>query len=161
MLPGSPRVGGFREIESTDESRPDRKWALLGGRFVCFVRVGFERVDKAGDHLRTLTAWLREHMPTAVEVVHQGRSKTLMEVVRGKLPPNATVKDYVSTAGSALLAPHFADRSSEYPIFSVLVTRQNGDQAAQEALLKSACRKANIVPSSISYIEAHGTGRSR
>ena len=59
--------------------------------------------DKAGDHLRTLTAWLREHMPTAVEVVHQGRSKTLLEVVRGKLPPNATVKDYVNTAGSALL----------------------------------------------------------
>ena len=32
------------------------------------------------------------------------------------------------------LAPHFADRSPEYPIFSVLVTRQNRDQAAQEAL---------------------------
>jgi hypothetical protein len=90
--------------------------------------------DKAGDHLRTLTSWLREHMPTAVEVVHQGWSKTLHEVVRGKLPPNATVKDYVNTAGSALLAPHFADRSPEYPIFSVLVTRQNRDQAAQEAL---------------------------
>lgn len=90
--------------------------------------------DKAGDHLRTLTAWLREHMPTAVEVVHQGRSKTLLEVVRGKLPPNATVRDYVNTAGSALLAPHFADKSPEYPIFSVLVTRLNRDQAAQEAL---------------------------
>jgi len=90
--------------------------------------------DKAGDHLKTLTTWLREHMPTAVEVVHQGRSKILLEVVRGKLPPNPTVKDYVSTAGSALLAPHFADRSPEYPIFSVLVTRQNRDQAAQEAL---------------------------
>ncbi len=90
--------------------------------------------DKAGDHLRTLTSWLREHVPTAVEVVHQGRSKTLQEVVRGKLPSNATVKDYVNTAGSALLAPHFADRSPEYPIFSVLVTRQNRDQAAQEAL---------------------------
>lgn len=90
--------------------------------------------DKAGDHLRTLTVWLREHMPTAVEVVHQGRSKTLLEVVRGKLPPSATVKDYVDTAGSALLAPHFADRSSEYPIFGILVTRQNRSQAAQEAL---------------------------
>jgi hypothetical protein len=90
--------------------------------------------DKTGDHLRTLTAWLREHMPTVVEVVHQGRSKTLLEVVRGKLPPNATVKDYVDTAGSALLAPHFADRSPEYPIFGILVTRQNRSQAAQEAL---------------------------
>ena len=90
--------------------------------------------DKAADHLRALTAWLREHMPTAVEVVHQGRSKTLLEVVRGKLPPNATVRDYVNTAGSALLAAHFADKSPEYPVFSVLVTRQNREQAAQEAL---------------------------
>jgi hypothetical protein len=90
--------------------------------------------DKAGDHLRTLTAWLREHMPTAVEVGHQGRSRTLLEIVRGKLPSNATVKDYVDTAGAALLAPHFADRSPEYPIFSILVTRQNREQAAQEAL---------------------------
>lgn len=89
--------------------------------------------DKANDQLRALTTWLREHVPTAVEVVHQGRSKSLLEVVRGKLPPNATVKDYVNT-GSALLAPHFADRSPEYPVFSVLVTRQNRDQAAQEAL---------------------------
>ncbi len=90
--------------------------------------------DKATDQLRALTAWLREHVPSAVEVVHQGRSKNLLEVVRGKLPPNATVRDYVNTAGSALLAPHFADKSPEYPIFSVLVTRQNRDQAAQEAL---------------------------
>ena len=90
--------------------------------------------DKAGDHLRALTSWLRGYMSTSVEVAHQGRSQTLQEVVRGKLPPNATVKDYVNTAGSALLAPHFADRSPEYPIFSVLVTRQNRDQAAQEAL---------------------------
>jgi hypothetical protein len=90
--------------------------------------------DKAGDHLRSLTSWLREHMPTAVEVVHQGRSKTLQEVVRGKLPSNATVKDYVNIAGSALLATHFTDRSPEYPIFNVLVTRQNREQAAQEAL---------------------------
>ena len=52
----------------------------------------------------------------------------------GKLPPNATVRDYVNTAGSALLASHFADKSPEYPVFSVLVTRQNREQAAQDAL---------------------------
>ena len=90
--------------------------------------------DKATDQLRALTTWLREHVPTAVEVAHQGRSKSLLEAVRGKLPSNATVKDYINTAGSVLLAPQFADRSPEYPIFSVLVTRQNRDQAAQEAL---------------------------
>lgn len=90
--------------------------------------------DKAGDHLRTLTTWLREHMPTAVEVTHEGRAKSLLDVVRGKLPAGATVRDYVNTAGSVLLAPHFQDKSPDYPIFSVLITRQNREQAAQEAL---------------------------
>ena len=68
----------------------------------------------------------RSRASRAIEDLAGGRS--------GKLPPNATVRDYVNTAGSALLAPHFADKSPEYPIFSVLVTRQNRDQAAQEAL---------------------------
>ncbi len=90
--------------------------------------------DKATDHLRTLTAWLREHMATAVEVTYQGKAKTLLDVVRGKLPSGATVRDYVNTAGSVLLAAHFEDKSPDYPIFSVLITRQNRDQAAQDAL---------------------------
>ena len=90
--------------------------------------------DKAGDHLRTLTTWLRESMPTVVEVTHEGRVKSLLDVVRGKLPSSPTVRDYVNTAGSVVLAPHFQDKSPDYPIFSVVITRQNREQAAQEAL---------------------------
>jgi hypothetical protein len=90
--------------------------------------------DKASEQLRTLTTWLREHMPTSVEVTHEGRAKSLLDVVRGKLPPSATVRDYVNTAGSVLLSPHFQDKSPDYPIFSVIITRQNREQAAQEAL---------------------------
>ncbi|MDC0740858.1 DUF6079 family protein [Polyangium mundeleinium] len=90
--------------------------------------------EKAGEHLRTLTSWLREHVPSVMEVSHEGRSKSLLDVVRGKLPPNATVRDYVNSAGSVLLAPHFQDKSPDYPIFSVLITRQNREQAAQESL---------------------------
>ena len=90
--------------------------------------------DKATEQLRNLTTWLREHMTTAVEVTHEGRAKTLLDVVRGKLPPSATVRDYVNTAGAALLTAHFQDKSPDYPIFSVVITRQNREQAAQEAL---------------------------
>jgi hypothetical protein len=90
--------------------------------------------DKAGEQLRTMTTWLRERMPAAVEVTHEGRAKSLLDIVRGKLPPNATVRDYVNTAGAVLLAPHFEDKSPDYPIFSVVITRQNREQAAQEAL---------------------------
>ncbi len=127
----------FFKLEDRDEAFDRALRLYAGAREQAAAASGSNKKiyeDKAGDHLRTLTAWLREHMPTAVAVVHQGRCKTLLEVVRGKLPPNATVKDYVDTAGSALLAPHFADRSPEYPIFGILVTRQNRSQAAQEAL---------------------------
>jgi hypothetical protein len=127
----------FFKLKSRDDAF-DRMLSLYAGARELFLTAsgGNKKIydEKAGDHLKTITAWLREHMPTAVEVVHQGRSKTLLEVVRGKLPSNATVKEYVNTAGSALLAPHFADLSPEYPVFNILVTRQNRSQAAQEAL---------------------------
>jgi len=93
--------------------------------------------DKATTHLRALTGWLREHMTTAVEVGYQGRTRTLAEVIQGKIPggySRATVRDFVNTAGSVCLAPEFEDKSPEYPIFSVVITRQNRAQAAQDAL---------------------------
>jgi hypothetical protein len=93
--------------------------------------------DKASEHLRTLTAWLRQHMTTSCEVTYQGRSRTLAEVIQGKISggiSGATVRDFINTAGSVCLAPEFEDKSPEYPIFSVVVTRQNRGQAAQDAL---------------------------
>jgi hypothetical protein len=127
----------FYRLKERDETF-DRSFLLYAGaREQASAASGSNKKiyeDKAADYLRALTAWLREHMPTAMEIVHQGRSKSLLEVVRGKLPPSATVRDYVNIAGSALLAAHFADMSPEYPIFNVLVTRQNREQAAQEAL---------------------------
>jgi hypothetical protein len=93
--------------------------------------------DKATEHLRHLTSWLREHMTTAFEVVYQGRARSLADVVQGKTAgglSQATVRDLVNTAGSVCLAPEFEDKSPDYPVFSVVVTRDNRDQAAQDAL---------------------------
>jgi energy-coupling factor transporter ATP-binding protein EcfA2 len=93
--------------------------------------------NKASAHLRTLTTWLREHMTTAFEVTYQGRTKTLAEVIQGKVPgglTRASVRDLVNIAGSVCLAPHFENKSPDYPIFSVLITAKNREQAAQEAL---------------------------
>lgn len=91
---------------------------------------------KATDHLRTLTKWLRENMPSAFQVTSRGKSASLAETVRGKVPPggSASVRDLVNTAGSVLLEPHFADLAPDYPTFSVQVTKDNRDQAAQDAL---------------------------
>ena len=43
--------------------------------------------QKASDHLRSLTQWLREHMTTAFEVTYEGRAKTLQAIIQGKFKP--------------------------------------------------------------------------
>jgi len=92
--------------------------------------------SKASDHLRTLTKWLRERMQAAYEVSYQGKSTSLAEAVRGKIPPGgaASVRDIVNTAGSVLLEPHFGDLAPDYPHFSLLITRDNRGQATMDAL---------------------------
>lgn len=93
--------------------------------------------DKALAHLRSLTAWLREHMTTAFDVAYQGKTRSLAQVIQGKVASGlsqATVRDLINTASAVCLAPHFEDQSPEYPIFTVLVTRLNRGQAAQDAL---------------------------
>ena len=93
--------------------------------------------DKAGGHLRELVKWLREHMTSAYEVTYEGRTRTLQEVIQGKVTggvSRASVRDLVNTAGAACLSPQFASKSPDYPIFNVLITRRNREQAAAEAL---------------------------
>lgn len=92
--------------------------------------------DKALDHLRRLTTWLREHMASAFEVTHVGQSRSLAETVKGKLRPGEadSVRDMVNAAASVLLAAHFEDRAPDYPTFIPLITRRSRAQAAQEAL---------------------------
>lgn len=90
--------------------------------------------DKAAEHLRTLTTWLREHLVTAFEVTYQGRSKPLAEVLHGKASGRSSVRDLVNAAASISLAPHFENQSPDYPVFNVLVTRENRALAAQDGL---------------------------
>ena len=92
--------------------------------------------DKGADHLRTLTTWLREHIVTALEVTYQGRSKSLAEVLHGKAPAAGrnSVRDLVYAAASICLAPRFENQSPDYPVFSVLVTKENRALAAQDGL---------------------------
>jgi hypothetical protein len=92
---------------------------------------------KAAEHLRALTTWLATNLGSEVQVTHQGRMKSLADVVRGKVvsdPTRSSVREVVNMAGSVLLAQHFQDRSPDYPTFSVLVVRENRAQAAGDAL---------------------------
>lgn len=72
-------------------------------------------------------------------------------------------------AGMVLLKPLSAALRDKDPIYSVVrstALNQDGrtpgmtvpSQAAQEALIRTACKKACVDPSQISYVEAHGTG---
>ena len=93
--------------------------------------------DKAAEHLRTLTTWLREHLVTAFEVTYQGRSKALTEVLHGKASASGgriSVRDIVNAAASLSLAPHFENQSPDYPVFNVLITKENRALAAQEGI---------------------------
>jgi hypothetical protein len=92
---------------------------------------------KAGDQLKKITLWLREHMLHAFDVTYQGQCRALAQVVHGKLGSgmgNPNVRDVVNAAGSLCLAGQFEQRYPEFPVFSVLVTVQNREQTAQEGV---------------------------
>ena len=130
----------FFRLKHRDEDFEQALKLYAGARELATTASGSNKKiyeEKSMEHLRSLTTWLREHMTTAVEVAYQGRSCSLAEVTRGKIPGGfgrATVRDLIDAAGTVSLATHFQDRSPDYPIFTVAVTRQNRGQYAQDAL---------------------------
>lgn len=101
--------------------------------------------DKAEMHLKALTAWLRQHMLTAFEVVHQGVSKKMLEWLKGHRTGNMTVREQVNLVGSVALSPCFAERYPDYPVFSVLLTASNlGDAAADAVRCLSGGLRTNL-----------------
>lgn len=98
---------------------------------------------KRSDHLKTLYAWLQKNVRDAFEVTYQGRVKKLVDWTKGKnirnlagLGNEETInfRDLINTVASICLEPDFADKSPDYPKFSVLITNANRAQAAQDAL---------------------------
>lgn len=93
--------------------------------------------SKASAFLRDLVKWLQEHMTTAFDVTYQGKSKSLLNWIKGKLSVGGglvNVRDIINTAASACLSARFEDDAPEYPVFSVLITGANRAQATQDAL---------------------------
>jgi hypothetical protein len=94
--------------------------------------------DKANGFLQELTTWLQEKMTVAFEVTYCGKTKKMLEWIKGKAPApggaRSNVRDMVNLVGSVCLAGRFADQAPEYPAFSVRVTSDNRVQAAQDAI---------------------------
>jgi hypothetical protein len=92
---------------------------------------------KATGFLRDLVKWLQEHMTTAFEVTHQGKSKPLLAWVKGKALGTGgriNVRDVVNAVGSVCLAAHFEELAPAYPAFPVLITTASRALATQDAL---------------------------
>ena len=99
--------------------------------------------SKASHFLRTLVQWLQKHMADAFEVTCQGRTKPLTEWAKGKSIRDLSgisrherinFRDLVNTIAGICLETHFQNQAPEYPSFSVLITKANREQAAQDAL---------------------------
>ena len=93
--------------------------------------------EKAKGHLNELVKWLQKNITTAFEVTYQGKRKPLLEWVKGKLHStggSSNIRDIVNTVGSVCLAGSFNDDAPEYPVFSVLITSENREQAVQDAI---------------------------
>lgn len=92
---------------------------------------------KATGFLRDLVKWLQEHMTTAFEVTHQGKSKPLLAWTKSKALGSGgriNVRDVVNAVGSVCLARHFEELAPGYPTFPLLITAASRDLATQDAL---------------------------
>jgi len=106
--------------------------------------------SKSSNFLRDLVQWLQKHRTDAFEVTYQGRTKSLVEWAKGKSirelsgiasHERINFRDLVNTIAGIVLSAHFEDQAPEYPSFSVLITGQNLEQAAQDALRAIAGQK--------------------
>ena len=95
-------------------------------------------LEKSEGFLRALVKWLRKNMLTAVDIKYQGKSKLMVEWLKGNIPPSeieqSTVRDLINTASSTCLAGYFNDLAPDYPRFSIMITGANRGQAAVDAL---------------------------
>ncbi|MES9933568.1 MAG: DUF6079 family protein [Candidatus Sedimenticola sp. PURPLELP] len=99
--------------------------------------------SKANSFLKKLVQWLQKHMTDAFEVTYQGRTKSMTEWAKGKsirdlsgLSPHETInfRDLVNSIAGVCLVPNFENQAPDHPFFSVLITGNNRQQAAQDAL---------------------------
>ncbi|HBY92977.1 MAG TPA: ATPase [Chloroflexi bacterium] len=94
---------------------------------------------KADDALSALQRWLRQSMPHAVTVTHQGTSRRLAEWTREapRHQSDLSIRELVNAVASAVLASVFDDRYPEYPAFRGLrddITETSRPRMAQEAI---------------------------
>ncbi len=106
-------------------------------------------VRKADAFLREIVAWLRNHSIDAFRGTYQGRSKKLVNWTRSARRIAGIGRDevldfrgWINAVAGHCLSPHFEDQAPHYPRFSVRVTDESREQAAQDALQVIAGKRA-------------------
>lgn len=93
--------------------------------------------SKANGFVKDVNRWLRENVAKAFEVTYQGKTKALMDWLKGQTTgqiASMATRDLINLVGSVCLAPRFQEQAPDHPAFSVLITSSNISQAAQDAL---------------------------
>jgi hypothetical protein len=111
---------------------------------------------EASTLLQNLQNWFRDNIVTAYEVTHGGVTKPMLEWAKGKFSftggAQDNVQEIINSVSAFCLTPHFEDQAPEYPRFSVLVTKRNREQYAQDAL--KGIVSANRTKQAIAVLDA-------
>lgn len=98
---------------------------------------------KARGFLKDMVAWLREHATRNFTVTHQGKTKPILEWLKGAsirdrlgLTGNETAdfRQIITLVGSICLSKWFEEQAPEYPTFTRLMTGDTRRGAVQDAL---------------------------
>ena len=93
--------------------------------------------QKADGYLGELAHWLRDRLPKAYSVTHQGKTSPFAKWMATERPGSAgtdTVRDTVNAVAATALAAHFVEQAPEYPVFHDYHTEENRVQAVRDAL---------------------------
>lgn len=99
--------------------------------------------SKATVFLREIVQWLQKNMVSAFDVTYGGRTRSLTEWLKDKSgndlssiysQQHINFRDLINSAAGVCLEAHFHDQAPDYPRFSVLITGESREQAAQDAL---------------------------
>lgn len=109
----------------------------LGSSASGSARATYEK--KASDALRGVVEWIRKNLASAVNVTYQGRAQNLGELLKkGKVhivaTPRLNMRDVVNALASYVFEHHFYEDAPEYPTFPALITSENRNRAAADAL---------------------------
>jgi hypothetical protein len=99
--------------------------------------------SKSQTYLRDLIQWLQDHLTTAVQVTHEGRSKELLAWTKGQsvqeragryTEERQNGRDLIEWVANICLEQHFSDIAPAYPIFPILIVRDHLATIAQDTV---------------------------